>query len=221
MIQIKRLSKIFREGKREVAALSQLDLNIRKGECVIIGGPSGSGKTTLLNIAGCLTRPTEGEVILDNQCLSRLPEHFLCDLRRSKIGFIFQQFNLFTGYTAIENAGMPLMPLGVREVERRRLAGALLDSLGLGDRLDFPVNELSGGEQQRVAIARALINDPEIIIADEPISNLDTGNAAKIADVFAKLAKEGKTLLITSHDGLLISHLRVTSAYQLEKGRLV
>ena len=220
MIRIKALSKIFKEGGREVAALAQLDMNIQKGECVIIGGPSGSGKTTLLNIVGCLTRPTEGEVSIDNKEISRLPEHFLCDLRRSKIGFVFQQFNLFSGYTAIENVGMPLVPLGMREVKRRALAGELLDSLGLKDRADFPVHELSGGEQQRVAIARALINSPEIIIADEPISNIDAGNAEKILDIIKELVRRGKTLLVSSHDSLVAKHLPVTASYNLVLGRL-
>lgn len=221
MIAIKGLSKIFKDGPKEVAALADVDLHISKGECVIIGGPSGSGKTTLLNIVGCLTRPTKGEVVIDNKNISRLPDHFLCELRRRKIGFIFQQFNLFSGYTAAENVGIPLAPRGVREAERRRCAMALLESLGIADRADFPVNELSGGEQQRVAIARALINNPDIIIADEPISSLDAQNAARIAEIFTRLNGEGKTFLVTTHSGLLTEHMPVTRLYELEGGKLV
>jgi putative ABC transport system ATP-binding protein len=221
MIEIKALSKIFRQGNEDVAALSEVSLAIKKGECVIIGGPSGSGKTTFLNIVGGLTRPTRGEVLIDGKSLSRLPEHFLCELRRCTIGFIFQQFNLFSGYTALENVGMPLVPRGMGEKERRRRAAELLDSLGIADRADFPVNELSGGEQQRVAIARALINDPAIIIADEPISNVDDQNAARIAEIFARLNREGKTFLLTTHYGLLTELLPITSVFNLEKGKLI
>ncbi|MFA5117442.1 MAG: ABC transporter ATP-binding protein [Candidatus Omnitrophota bacterium] len=220
MIQIRSLTKVFKETGREVVALCDVKIDIQKGECVLIGGTSGSGKTTLLNVVGCLTRPTSGEVLIDHNATSGLPEHFLSDLRRRKIGFVFQQYHLFTGYTAIENVGMPLVPKGVREAERRRRAGYLLDSLGLHGRADFPVNELSGGEQQRVAIARALINDPDIIIADEPSSNIDAGNAAKIIEIFVELIRRGKTFLITAHNGLLTKQLPVTSSYVLENGRM-
>lgn len=221
MIKIKQVTKIFRDRGREVTALSGLELNVRKGECVMIGGSSGSGKTTLLNIIGCLTRPTAGEVFIDNRSVGHLPEHFLCEIRQRKIGFIFQQFNLLTGFTAIENAGMGLVPLGVSGQKRLKAASMVLSSLGLGDRADFPVNELSGGEQQRVAIARALINNPDIIIADEPISNIDAENTARIVDIFGRLNKLGKTFIITTHNGALTKGLPVTSSYRLEKGRLV
>jgi putative ABC transport system ATP-binding protein len=220
MIKIKSLHKTFRNGHREVAALTDVGLNIRKGECVLIGGPSGSGKTTLLNIIGCLARPTQGEVFIDNKNVSCLPEHFLCEVRRARIGFVFQQFNLLGGYTAAENVGLPLAPLGLSESQRDRHARALLDTLGLADRADFAVNELSGGEQQRVAIARSLVNDPDIIIADEPISNVDSQNAAAIADIFTKLIQKGKTFLITTHNGILTKELPVTAIYKLVRGRL-
>ncbi len=221
MIAIKSLSKIFRQGTQEVPALIDVEITIGNGECVIIEGPSGSGKTTLLNIVGCLTRPTRGEVMIDGKSLSHLPEHFLCELRRDKIGFIFQQFNLLNGYTAVENTGMPLAPRGVGEAERRKAATALLDYMGLAERADFPVNELSGGEQQRVAIARALINNPDIIIADEPIANVDDQNATRIAEIFARLNREGKTFLLTTHCGLLTELLPITSVFRLDRGRLI
>jgi putative ABC transport system ATP-binding protein len=221
MIKIKSLSKIFKDGKNKVTALSGVGLSIKRGECVIIGGPSGSGKTTLLNIIGCLTRPTQGEVLIENKDISRLPEHFLCELRRGKIGFIFQQFNLFSGYTAIENVGMPLVPLGIPLSQRQKLSEKLLCSLGLAERMDFNVNELSGGEQQRVAIARALINNPDIIIADEPISNIDSENAARIINIFTELIKEGKTFITTTHNGALTKELPITARYEINRGRLL
>lgn len=221
MIRVKSVSKVFGESEGRVPALTEVELTIAKGECVLIGGTSGSGKTTLLNIIGCLTRPTAGDVLIEGTSVARLPEHFRCDLRRAKIGFVFQQFHLLTGFSAVENVGMPLAPLGLREAERRRRAAALLDSLGLSHRADFPVNELSGGEQQRVAIARALVNDPAIVIADEPISGLDQQNVTKLAELFTRLNREGRTFLVTSHNEHLSALLPITSSYSLERGRLV
>jgi len=221
MIRINSLKKIFRQGAKDITVLSGLDLNVKRGECVIIRGPSGCGKTTLLNIIGCLTRPTDGEVFIADKRISHLPEHFRCQLRRSKIGFVFQQFNLIAGYTAVDNVGIPLAPLGIGESDRRRRALFLLDFLGLADRADFPVNELSGGEQQRVAMARALINAPDIIIADEPISNIDAQTSEKVIDILTRLNREGKTLLISTHDRLLIERLPVTSSHEFNAGRLV
>lgn len=220
MINIKSLCKIFKQCGQDVTVLSDVELKVNKGECVVIEGPSGSGKTTLLNTVGCLTRPTRGEIFINDKRISHLPEHFLCELRRSKIGFIFQQFNLLAGFTAVENVGMPLVPLGVCEAERRERACHRLDFLGLGKRADVPINKLSGGEQQRVAIARALMNDPELIIADEPVSNVDAATAEKIAEIFKELIDDGKTILVTSHDPLLINRLPVTSSYELVNGRL-
>ena len=221
MIEIKSLTKVFEEHGKEVAILCDLDLRVRKGECVMIQGPSGSGKTTLLNAVGCLTRPTRGEVFIDGKRVSHLPGHFLCEVRRDKIGFVFQQFNLLCGYSAVENAAMPLLPLGIGRKERRQRAGFFLDFLGLRDKADTQVNKLSGGEQQRVAIARALINDPDIIIIDEPISSVDNGTAEKIIDIFSELNRKGKTILAASHDSLLRERLPVTSSYQLSGGRLL
>jgi putative ABC transport system ATP-binding protein len=221
MINIKSLSKIFVQCGKEKTILDGLGLKIGRGECVNIKGPSGCGKTTLLNIVGCLTRPTQGEVYIDDVKISHLPEHFLCELRREKIGFIFQQFNLLTGYTAIENVGMPLVPLGIPENERRKRAMPVMEFLGLSDIADAPVNELSGGQQQRVAIARALINDPDIIIADEPVSSIDASNAGKLVEILNELVSKGKTILVTGHDRLLSEQLHLTSSYELDQGRLI
>jgi len=220
MIDVKSLSKVFFQHGEEIPILADLEMTVSRGECVIIDGPSGCGKTTLLNIMGCLARPTRGEVIIDRRRTSHLPEHFLCELRRSRIGFIFQQFNLLPGFTALENAALPLAPLGIGSKERRRRAEPLLDFLGLEDRKDFQVTDLSGGEQQRVAIARALMNNPEIILADEPLSNVDALTAERIIGVFRDLLEKGKTMILTDHSPLLARSLPITNAYRLERGRL-
>ena len=200
MIKIEKVTKKYQSGKVKVNALDNVSLDIKPGEFVVLNGPSGSGKTTLLNIIGCLTRITSGRLWLVNQEVSHFPDHFLAAIRREKIGFIFQQFNLLTGYSTWENVSFPLLPLGISEKERRIRAMKLLEELNLETRADFMANELSGGEQQRAAIARALINDPELILADEPLSNIDRRHVKMVINSLSELKKRGKTIIASSHE---------------------
>ena len=218
MVELDQISKSFFEGRQRVPVLQDISLTIHAGECVLFRGPSGCGKSTLLNLIGTLARPGSGRIRIAGTDVTRLPEHFLCELRRKRIGMIFQQFNLLRGYTAAENVGMPLVSDGVLETERRRRSLALLESIGLAERADFLVQHLSGGEQQRVAIARALIQDPQLIIADEPVSNVDEANAVRIMELFRQLQARGKTIVLTTHTEL--TGLSPSSTFILEKGGL-
>jgi putative ABC transport system ATP-binding protein len=201
MIRTEKLCKRYvSRGGSVVDAVSDLTMTVPRGHCLLLRGPSGSGKSTLLNLLGCLTHPTSGRIFLDGREVSHLPDHFLTGIRRSTIGFVFQAFNLLEGYTVLENVGMPLVPLGVHYEARQQKALALLRKVDLEHRAYFQANELSGGEQQRVAVARALVNDPAMIIADEPNSNVDWQNSRLILDIFRELKKEGRTLIISSHD---------------------
>ena len=220
MIKAECVSKKYESGKVRVNALDNVSLEIKSGEFVILSGPSGSGKTTLLNIIGLLTRITSGRLWLANQEVSHFPDHFLSSLRREKTGIIFQQFNLISGYTAWENVSFPLLPLGVSKSARKERAMELLEEMNLETRADFMVNELSGGEQQRVAIARALINDPEIILADEPLSNIDMRHVTIVVDILEKLKRRGKTIIVSSHDSQKhMAHLVDNTVY-FESGRV-
>lgn len=194
------VTKSYQSGKVKIRALDTVSVEIGKGELVILSGPSGSGKTTLLNILGLLTRITSGRLWLADQEVSHFPDHFLSALRREKIGFVFQQFNLLSGYTTWENVSFPLLPMGISEKKRKTRAMKLLEALNLETRADFMANELSGGEQQRAAIARALINNPEIILTDEPLSNIDMRHVNIVIDILAGLKREGKTIVVASHD---------------------
>ncbi|MFH2047650.1 MAG: ABC transporter ATP-binding protein [Pseudomonadota bacterium] len=200
MIRLENVNKNYRSGKVKIKALDNVSLEIKQGEFVVLNGPSGSGKTTFLNITGCLTRISSGRLFLADREISHFPDHFLSAIRREKFGFIFQQFNLISGYTTWENVSIPLLPMGFSEKDRKAKAIKLLEDLNLETRADFFANELSGGEQQRAAIARALINNPEIILADEPLSNIDIENAGIVIDVLEKLKKKGITIIISFHD---------------------
>lgn len=205
MIRTENLCKRYVSRGGVVNAVRNLNLEVGAGKCLLLQGPSGSGKSTLLNLIGCLTHPTSGKIFLAGQEVSHLPDQFLTDIRRNKIGFVFQAFNLLQNYTVLDNIGMPLLPLGLHPEQRRQKALALLKKINLEHRADFMANELSGGEQQRVAMARALINDPAIIIADEPNSNIDRHNSLLILELFRELKKEGRTMVISSHDPMFVS----------------
>jgi putative ABC transport system ATP-binding protein len=207
VLKIENLTKTYMLGKREVQPLTNLNLEIRKGEFTAIMGPSGSGKTTLLNIIGCIDKPTKGKVLLDNVDLADLPESELYKIRRDKIGFVFQSFNLLPYLNARENVELAMELAGKFKDERSKRAAQLLAMVGLSGRETHRPQRLSQGEQQRVAVARALANDPAIILADEPTGNLDMKNKQEIVKLLANLnLKQGTTIIMVTHDGQVAAH---------------
>jgi putative ABC transport system ATP-binding protein len=220
ILRTEELAKIFRRSRaRDVVALQNIELSIDEGRYVLFRGPSGSGKTTLFTLLAGIAHPTRGCVRFRGEDMSRLSDVALCRLRRDRIGFIFQDFQLFPGLTVLENASIPLLPLNLTRSVRFQKAAALLERLGLEDRLDHSPEEMSGGERQRLAIARALVNDPELILADEPTSNIDTDSAGRVAALFKELNAQGKTVLVTGHRDDLLRD--ADEVYQLDRGEIV
>lgn len=214
VIQAKNLTKFYQMGEVEVRALNGVSFQIERGEVLAIMGPSGSGKSTLMNILGCLDRPTGGEYILDGEVVSTLNDDQLAGIRNRKVGFVFQSFNLLSRTTALANVELPLRYAGLVE-KRKEKARLALDAVGLSDRITHRPTELSGGQQQRVAIARALVNEPAIIMADEPTGNLDSKVGQEIMDLLLNLnRKRGTTLIIVTHDSNIAGQTRRTIRLQ-------
>jgi len=198
MIELENITKVYRIGRVEVHALRGITLSIKRGEMISLVGASGSGKSTLLNVIGCLDRPTSGRYVLDGADVSRISDNQLAEMRNKKFGFVFQSFNLLPRATALANVELPLVYAGARHKRQRAMES--LGRVGLKARANHKPAELSGGEQQRVAIARALVNNPPLIIADEPTGNLDSVSAAEIISIFHQLHRDGITLIIVTHE---------------------
>jgi len=236
MIEMLEVSKSFNSGKpNEFVAVDRVNLVINRGELTILKGPSGSGKTTLLSLVGCMNRPSSGRIKLhgvrtsfmppgpeaETLDISSLPERFLTEIRRRNFGFIFQQFNLVRGISVIENITLPAFPTGENYAEFRKRAAALLEQFGISRHANSKVEWLSGGEMQRVAIARALINDPELIIADEPTAHLDSRLSREFMELIAGFRKEGRTVVIASHDPIVFDDLLADRVIEMRDGRIV
>lgn len=207
MIEVENLTKIYAMDGEKVQALCGVNLNIQDGEMAAIMGPSGSGKSTLMAILGCLDAPTSGSYRLDGEPVENLNDNQLADIRNRKIGFVFQQFNLLARTSALDNVMLPLIYAGISGKQRRMKAEAALETVGLSDRMYHRPNELSGGQQQRVAIARALVNEPSILLADEPTGALDTKTGAEIIGLFQQLHRElGQTVIYVTHDPFIARH---------------
>ena len=218
IIQLKKVEKHYQMGDSVVKAASGIDMKINKGDFVAITGPSGSGKSTMMNLVGALDLATQGDIFLDKTNIEHLEESELAQIRGKKVGFIFQTFNLIPTLTALENVMLPMIFQGIPREEREERALKLLKQVKLDHRIKHLPNELSGGERQRVAIARALANDPEVILADEPTGNLDTQTGAAIIELFENLNKQGKTIIIVTHDLNVAKHAR--KIYKMQDGRL-
>jgi putative ABC transport system ATP-binding protein len=221
MIELMNVRKVFNAGQpSEFSAVNGISLKIVENQVTVLVGPSGSGKTTLLTIIGCMARPSAGRVKLGDREITSLPERFLTEIRRSTFGFIFQQPNLIKGITALENVMLPAYPLGTRRAVLKGHAIRALDSLGLSEKAFSKVEWLSGGEAQRVAIVRAMINNPSVVIADEPTAHLDRSLSHRFLEIVGQFKAEGKTVLITSHDPLVYQAGVVDRVVKLRDGRL-
>jgi len=222
MIELREVYKTFNPGQvNEYQALRGIDLALPLGRIIVLKGPSGSGKTTLLSVVGCMARPTAGRLFLNGRELSSLPERFLAEIRRRTFGFIFQSFNLVNGLSVFENVVIPTYPLGENPGQVRDRAMALLARFRIESKVRQKIEHLSGGEKQRVAIARALINSPEIIIADEPTAHLDSKLAGEFLDIVADLGREGRSIVIASHDALICDAPIVDQVVAMRDGKVV
>lgn len=208
LIKIRDLMKIYQMGTQEVRALDGVSFDVQENEYIAIMGPSGSGKSTMMNLIGCLDTPSHGTYILNNQDVSELEDAELAEVRNREIGFVFQTFNLLPRTDCLSNVELPLIYSGIKTAERHRRAAKTLERVGLGDRMDHKPNELSGGQRQRVAIARALVNNPSILLADEPTGNLDTQTGEEIMMLFEELYRSGNTILLVTHEDEIADHAR-------------
>ena len=206
VISTSALTKTYDMGATKVHALRGVDVSIAENDYVALMGPSGSGKSTLMNLLGCLDTPTSGDYLLDGINVSTMTDGELAEVRNRKIGFVFQTFNLLPRLTALDNVALPLVYSGMSKADREARAVEVLTQVGLGDRVDHKPNELSGGQRQRVAIARALVNDPSIILADEPTGNLDTKTSIEIMAIFEEIHKQGNTVILVTHEPDIAEH---------------
>lgn len=222
MINLLKVTKIYNENKHnECIAVKNINLEIMNNSLTVFYGPSGSGKTTLLSLIGAMMRPTEGRIFFNSKEITSLPERFLSIFRRENIGFIFQKFNLLKNLTVIQNVIMPLLPSGISRKDAEKKAIEVLDRLNI-KKLAYAKSEwLSGGEAQRVAIARALINNPKVIIADEPTANLDTENSKIIVEILKDLINDGKTIVVASHDPIIYESKYVTQIFKMRDGKII
>ncbi|TLP40845.1 ABC transporter ATP-binding protein [Arcobacter arenosus] len=219
MIQVKNVSKIFNEGTpKAFTALDDISLHVKKGEVSLLKGISGSGKSTLLSLFAGLYQPSKGEILIDGEAISQYPENFASRFRRNNIGFIFQKFNLISTLTVLENVLLPTLPDDIDKLEE---AMELLELFNISSKTNVEVKHLSGGEQQRVAVIRALINDPKLILADEPTANLDQALSIKILDYFEKIINQEKTLVIATHDPLLLEWGNYETCFEMKNGKLL
>jgi putative ABC transport system ATP-binding protein len=206
VIEIQNIVKTYQIGSVFVRALRSVTIDIKRNEYVAIMGPSGSGKSTLMNLVGCLDTPTSGSYILNGIDVSKMEDDYLAEIRNKEIGFIFQTFNLLPRYTALENVTLPLIYAGFSKADREKVAIDTLNQVGLSDRMDHKPNELSGGQRQRVAIARALVNNPSIILADEPTGNLDSKTSIDIMRLLDQIHKDGNTVIVVTHEEDIAKH---------------
>ena len=208
ILELKNIYKEYIQGKMSVPVLKNVDFSMEEGEYVAIMGPSGSGKTTLMNIIGCLDQPPQGQFFLDGEDVSKCTENQMSDIRLRKIGFVFQSFHLLPRQSALTNVELPLNYAKVPKKERRERAFQALERVGLADRVDFLPNQLSGGQMQRVAIARAIVNNPKLLLADEPTGALDSKSGAQVMELFQKLNDEGVSVLMITHDAEIAAHAK-------------
>lgn len=208
ILELDRIYKDYYQGNMVVPVLKDVTLHVEKGEYLAIMGPSGSGKSTLMNIIGCLDKPTKGSFLLDGEDVLQVKDGDLADVRLHSVGFVFQTFQLLPKQSALENVALPLIYSGISKKERLRKAAAALDRVGLSDRLSFLPNQLSGGQKQRVAIARAMVNNPKILLADEPTGALDSKSSIQIMELFRRLNEEGATVIMITHDSSIAAHAK-------------
>lgn len=221
-IELSRVDKFYNKGQEnQVHALKDISLQIDEGEIICLRGPSGSGKSTLLCLMGCVFGPSSGRAAVEGQQLQRMPDEYLTRYRRENIGFIFQHFNILPQLSVEQNIELPLLPLGISPKERKQRVGLLMERFGILHRKSFKASQISGGELQRVAISRALINNPPIILADEPTAHLDSVRNKELIDHLVDLRSDGKTIILTSHDPLVAEHPEINIIIDLQDGRIV